>query len=309
MTISIRLPLAVTAAIFALAIFGTSRGATEAAIQVSSDNVLIGGEPVVVSGTGLASCAGSTVSASLIFPTADDSGNRQPVSEATRINTVVASVDGSGSFEAAVAAPGSFPGAWLGYVVVEDDCIDVTVKRLLANVHVSVLLGSDAAQQFGISQEEGAVLVVPADDIRDYPIMVDDPVKDPYVKLAPFVAVASDGSECGRAEADDRNSNGDVLIPLSAECSVEGTVVGLKVLSSGLLLNTQITVHEGQASGVRMVFPPPQAASETPVPAPPSAGNAAAQITADSPADATLWLVAFALGCAATVATMALRRR
>jgi hypothetical protein len=308
MTITTRLALTMAAAFAAAVSLGTSLAASEATIRTDPESVIVGGEPISVAGTGLSSCSGSSLTVSLTFPAANEEGFRQPVAESSRLNPVQVAVDHSGSFSTEVAPPAAFPDEWLGYVVVEGECIDVAVKRLLARVYVSVALGSSVADTLGISQQEGAVLVVPAADIRSYPIMVDDPVKDPYVKLAPFVAVRQDGQECGRAQGDDRNSRGDILIPLSTTCSADGTLVGLRVLSTGHLLDTQLGVVSGHASGVRMVFPPP-GTGEAPVPAPPSAGNAALSLDSDSSAARTVWLVSFGSACAAALTLVAVRRR
>ena len=309
MTIPRRFAMPVAAALVTFAAFSTSHAGSDAAIEVSSNNVLVGGQTITVTGADLSSCSGATVNTSLIFPTADNSGNRQPVTDATKVNTVAASVDESGSFESEVPMPTVFPGAWLGYVIVEGDCIDVGPGFLLLRISVSVALGSEVAQQLGISQQQGAVLVVPAGDIRGYPIMADDPIRDPYEKLAPFVAVGQDGRECGRADSDSRNAAGDILIQLSADCAGDGSVVGMKVLSTGVLLDTRVTVHEGQATGVRMVFPPPGTANERPAPAPPLAGNAEVAVRSEDGADATIWLIAFVIACVASVALVSVRRR
>lgn len=297
------------AVVLAISASTTGIGATaDSNIEVSSANVVVGGSPIEVRGEGFASCADRDLTVALMFPRSDETGNLEPVAEAPRVSQISARVDPSGALRAEVSMPTEFPGEWLGFAVAEGDCLAGASGRRLAEVYVSVALGGPDAQQLGISQEAGAVLVVPASSIRDYPIMVDDPEKDPYAKLAPFVAVGPDGRDCGSAGADDRTPAGDILITLSAECSVTGMTLGLKVLDYGYLLNTSVTVREGYASGVRLVFPPPGSGRNPEAPAPPAAGNAAAPLTGQS-WDSALWLMTFSVICAATISLLVAKRR
>lgn len=288
---------------------GLSHASAVAAVSLSSNIIVVGGGPTEVAGSGLATCAGHSVTASLTFPAADSAGRQQPVSEAARVNSVAAAVDASGSFKADVAMPVEFPGAWLGYVVVEGDCLDVEPHRLLSRVVVSVPLGSETATSLGVSQAAGAVLIIPGDDIRGYPLMPDDPVKDPYAKLQPFVAVTPSGETCGTASGSDRNARGDVIIVLLPKCASEGASLKLKVFERGYLLDSEITVRSGFATGVRLVFPPPGTSGPAETPGPPATGGGALEAEKPLDASAAAWLVAFGSACLLATGALVARRR
>jgi hypothetical protein len=265
--------------------------------------VIGSGEPVLVSQTGLTACASSEVTVSLIFPGPPRPGYNR-IDEAPRLSARTVRVDAEGAVVTSLEVPAEYPGAWLGYVAVEGDCVTAARQQLLASVRVAVPLGTPAARDLGIDAEVGSVVVIPAEAVATYPIMVDDPEKDPYKHFAPVRVVDSAGNVCAEARDPSVDAAGDIVVqvPDGACREVATLVVGPRKVT---LLDKAI-LRAGYAVGMPITWPPPSSGG----PLPPAVGSGA-PIAADR-AESGDWWIAAAFVVAVVVGTAGLagaRRR
>jgi len=263
-------------------------------MKLSSDQLEIGsGKVLRVSGEGYQNCASQTVTLSLLFRSTTATGYA-PFTDAKRLSQQVVKLDAAGGFRASLAVPAMFPG-WLGYVAMEGPCVTLAPRMFLAPVEAIVPLGSPLAKALGIT-ETGAVVVVPAAQVRAFPIMVDDPVKDPYVHLSPMVLLGSGNVRCitGDARAAAIPS-GDVVINATGCENAETVSVAVGAPATVLMHPTH--VRPGYAVPVELVFPPPETGTAVTPQAPETGNGAAAPMPAartagDSLADVRVVLLA-----------------
>lgn len=280
---------------------------------LSTDQLVVGGTgSITVTGTGYRECAGQPVSVSLLFRRVTNTGYGT-FDGALRLSPQDVTLDSTGGFVAKLAEPDTFPG-WLGYVAMEGSCIKLAPLRLLTGVSTAVPLGSGIASQMGISQQAGAVLIVPAVQVRTLPIMVDDPAQDPYQKLAPLNVFDASGARCATAGASDRTEAGDLLV-VADKCG-DGSGLKVAVGSPATLLVSTATVRAGFATPVELVFPAPGTAAPGPEPAntplAPAAGSGVSGSTAgsrDGGISTTMFALIAILGLATFGAGVGLRRR
>lgn len=177
-------------------------------------------------------------------------------------------------------------------------------QQLLARLRVAVPLGGQTARDLGIDIAAGAVVVIPAEAVDTYPIMVDDPEKDPYKHFAPVRVVDSAGNVCAEARDPSVDAAGDIVVPVpDGACREEATlVVGPRKVT---LLDKAI-LRAGYAVGMPITWPPPSSGG----PLPPAVGSGA-PIAADR-AESGDWWIAAAFVVAVVVGTAGLagaRRR
>lgn len=257
--------------------------------------VVIGsGEPLAVSGRGLTHCASSEVTVSLIFPGPPRPGYNR-IDEAPRLNARTVGVDAEGGGATSLDVPAEYPGAWLGYVAMEGACVTAARQQLLAGVRVAVPLGGQTARDLGIDIAAGAVLVILAEAVATYPIMVDDPEKDPYKHFTPVRLVDAAGNVCAEARDPSVDAAGDIVVPVpSCAC---GEVATLVVGPRNVPLADKAILRAGYAVGRPVTWPPPSSGG----PLPPAVGSGA-PITADR-AESGDWWIAAAFVVAVAVGT------
>jgi len=248
------------------------RSHEDGSVSVSGNVLAVGSaDRLAVHGSGFASCAGQGVTISLLVPLAPAPGVNR-IDDAPRLNSQAVSVDGSGSFTAELTAPSDFPGDWIGYVAMEGQCVVTAKQRLLSEVRIAVRLGSPVGTQLGLA-DSGEAIVIPATAIQVYPIMPDDPQKDPYAHFTPARVINSAGADCSDGSTSERNPRGDLVISIdSARCpSAEAVVVGPKQVS---LLDPPVILKD-HAVGQPVAWPPPGSGTRDPgaVPAPPAVGS------------------------------------
>lgn len=268
------LALALTTALLG-ASYADAQQTDDGTATVESNQLGFGdGGHVTLTGTGFTTCAGTSVSISLLFRATTETGY-EPFASAARISPSVVSVDASGSFRAAIADPEKFPG-WLGYVAMEGGCVKLMSQRLLARVVSVVPLGSSTALELGIKQASGTAVVIPAAEIRSFPILPGDPLTDPYRKLAPITALDSSGRACAAAGASDVDTAGDIVLDATA-CIDKGPVT-ISIGSAQTTLQDTTLLQPGSAIPVRITVSPPNTGTATTpgAPAPPDTGSGAA---------------------------------
>jgi hypothetical protein len=282
----------------------------EGTARISADQVVIGDAgTLAVTGSDFRACAGKAMSLSLIFPLPPRPGYNR-IDEAPRMGLQAVKVDGSGSFEGALSVPKDFPGAWIGYVAMEGQCVTTGRQRLLGTVRVAVPLGSSVAQSLGISETSGSVVVIPADAVTTYPIMPDDPQKDPYAHFQPVVLVDSAGKICSQDGTSRKSPSGDILLAVAAGGCAPGTAA-VVVGPQKVTLVDRATVRPGYAVGLPVTWPPPgtgDAGSEPVRPSAPSSGKGAGVHSAGS-SDETIWVAGGALALVFLFGIVAATRR
>lgn len=231
---------------------GVASAEGEGKVALSSSELVIGGtEPLAVQGSGFSGCAGQHVVLSLLFRSTTNTGY-STFEDATRYSEVSVPVDAAGSFSASLKAPTEFPG-WLGYLAMQGDCVTLAPQRLLARLQAVVPLESQLARSLGLPQVASAV-VIPAAEVRALPILPDDPVKDPYLKLNEIGLNSGPGAVCGSADASRaRTASGDVVIDAS-RCGASSLAVSV---ARGTVLESRATLREGYAVPLALAFPPP----------------------------------------------------
>ncbi len=271
----------------------------EPAGSTAPDHVVALGreEPVLVSLGGLEHCRSSEVTVSLIFPGPPQPGYNR-IDEAPRLSARTVRVDAEGAVATSLEVPAEYPGAWLGYVAMEGECVTAARQQLLASVRVAVPLGAQAARDLGIDAQVGSVVVIPAEAVATYPIMVDDPEKDPYKHFAPVRLVDAAGNVCAEARDPAVDAAGDIVVPVpDGACGEAATlVVGPRTVA---LVDTAI-LRAGYAVGVPITWPPPSSGG----PLPPAVGSGA-PIAADR-AEGGDWWIAAVFVVAVVVGTAAL---
>ncbi|MBE0608394.1 MAG: hypothetical protein IH609_03370 [Dehalococcoidia bacterium] len=255
--------------------------------------VIGSGEPVLVSQMFLTSCAFSEVTVSLIFPGPPRPGYNR-IDEAPRLNARAVRVDAEGAVATSLDVPVEYPGAWLGYVAMEGACVTAGRQQLLARVRVAVPLGGQTARDLGIDIAAGAVVVIPAEAVATYPIMVDDPEKDPYKNFAPVRLVDAAGNVCAEASDPAVDAAGDIVVPVPHDAC--GEVATLVVGPRNVALVDKAILRAGYAVGMPITWPPPNSGG----PLPPAVGSGAPVTTGGD------WWVAAVLAVAVVVGTAAL---
>jgi len=268
---------------------------------VAPDRVVVMGreEPVLVSLGGLEHCRSSEVAVSLIFPGPPRAGYNR-IDEAPRLSAQTVRVDAEGAVATSLDVPAEYPGAWLGYVAMEGACVTAARQQLLARLRVAVPLGGQTARALGIDIVAGSVVVIPADAIETYPIMVDDFEKDPYRHFAPVRLVDAAGSVCAEARDPVVDAAGDIVVPVpDGACGNAATLV---VGPRNVALVDKAILRAGYAVGIPVTWPPPSSGG----PLPPTVGSGARATAGGG------WWALAALLVAAVVATAAfagVRRR
>ncbi len=254
-------------------------------------------EPVLVSQTHLTTCASSEVTVSLIFPGPPRAGYNR-IDEAPRLSARTVRVDAEGAVATSLDVPAEYPGAWLGYVAMEGACVTAARQQLLASVRVAVPLGTQAARDLGIDAEVGSVVVIPAEAVATYPIMVDDPEKGPYKHFAPVRLVDAAGNVCAEARDPSVDAAGDIVVVVpDGAC---GEVASLVVGPRSVTLVDKAILRAGYAVGMPITWPPPSSGG----PLPPAVGSGAP--TAADRAESGDWWIAAAFVVAVVVGTAAL---
>lgn len=263
--------------------------------SVAPDRVVVMGreEPVLVSLGGLEDCRSSEVTVSLIFPGPPRPGYNR-IDEAPRLNARAVRVAAEGAVATSLDVPVEYPGAWLGYVAMEGACVTAARQQLLARVRVAVPLGGQTARDLGIDIAAGAVVVIPAEAVATYPIMVDDPEKDPYKNFAPVRLVDAAGNVCAEARDPSVDAAGDIVVPVPDDAC--GEVATLLVGPRNVALVDKAILRAGYAVGMPITWPPPSSGG----PLPPAVGSGA-PVTAGGD-----WWVAAVLAVAVVVGTAAL---
>lgn len=273
----------------------------EPAGSTAPDHVVALGreEPVLVSLGGLEHCRSSEVAVSLIFPGPPRAGYNR-IDEAPRLSARTVRVDAEGAVATSLDVPAEYPGAWLGYVAMEGACVTAARQQLLARLRVAVPLGGQTARDLGIDIAAGAVVVIPAEAVDTYPIMVDDPEEDPYKHFAPVRLVDAAGNVCADARDPVVDAAGDIVVPVpDGAC---GNVATLVVGPRNVALVDKAILRAGYAVGIPVTWPPPSSGG----PLPPTVGSGARATAGGG------WWALAALLVAAVVATAAfagVRRR
>lgn len=259
--------------------------------------VIGSGEPVSVSLGGLEHCRSSDVTLSLIFPGQPRPGYNR-IDEAPRLSARTVRVDAEGAVVTSLEVPAEYPGAWLGHVAMEGDCVTAARQQLLASVRVAVPLGAQAARDLGIDAQVGSVVVIPAEAVATYPIMVDDPEKDPYKHFAPVRLVDAAGNVCAEARDPAIDAAGDIVVPVpDGAC---GEVATLVVGPRNVTLVDKAILRAGYAVGMPITWPPPSSGG----PLPPAVGSGAP--SAADRAESGGWWIAAAFVVAVVVGTAGL---
>ncbi len=155
-------------------------------------------------------------------------------------------------------------------MALEGDCVTTGKQRLLAEVRVGVRLGSPEASALGIQANGGSVVVIPARAITGYPILPDEPEKDPYKHFTPIVLRNAAGAVCTRAGQPARNAAGDLIVAVAHGACPEGETT-VAVGRPGTTLLSLASVRPGYAVGLQVTWPPPSSGNE--VPGAPATGN------------------------------------
>lgn len=313
-TLATILILVVITTLLALSSQAIAQEGEDGHATLDTDQMVVGGGgAITVSGTGYVSCAGQTVTIGLVFRRTTATGY-EPFATASHMGAQQTSVDANGDFRASLQSPAEFPG-WLGYVAMQGTCVKLAPQRLLASVSAVVALGSSAAQQLGITSTSGAVVTVPAAEIRSVPILPDDEVKDPYRKLDPVVLLGSSSQQCAVAHAGDIDTAGDIVIR-AADCGA-GSSSRIAVGSRKTVLQSAALIRTGFAVPAALVFPPPDTGGEATAAAPaaPNTGSGSIQVLGTPPRtrdDGATWglrlIVSLVFVVTLTSAAYALRR-
>lgn len=259
--------------------------------------VIGSGAPVLVSQSDLTSCRSSEVTVSLIFPGLPRPGYNR-IDEAPRLSAKTVRVDAEGAVATSLEVPAEYPGAWLGYVAMEGACVTAARQQLLARVRVAVPLGGQTARDLGIDIAAGGVVVIPAEAVVTYPIMVDDPEKEPYKHFTPVRLVDAAGNVCAEARDPAVDAAGDIVVPVpDGAC---GEVATLAVGPRNVTLVDKAILRAGHAVGMPITWPPPSSGG----PLPPAVGSGA-PIAADR-AESGGWWIAAAFVVAVVVGTAGL---
>lgn len=264
--------------------------------------------PLSVHVEGMTDCASSAVVVSLMFPQPTERGYG-PTEKGAIVSPTELTVDSSGSFEASLAAPGTFPGNWHGYVAVQGSCVEFGPARFLARVFVRVPLTSDVADELGVdAPSDATVLLIPSAEVRLIPVLGGETYRTPYEKLGSIRAFDVDSkSTCTAAAATDTNvlsSGGDIVIqiPKDSACARAGATTGLTVTNSDIDLLTRARPEPGWVTPVLLQWPAPDASEsdETPAAGPgaPLAGTGADAPQGSSGQDGShLWPTTLVLAC------------